>query len=108
MAKSKTKSSKKTRRKEGSSATLASVLQNIAKHEQQQSANVDTLVDKASILLQEESNPQQALKIITQALAKNPTCIPALELAGEINVELGDIPTAVQCFTKATQLDADG
>ncbi|KAF3935102.1 hypothetical protein ABW19_dt0210332 [Dactylella cylindrospora] len=107
MAKSKTKSSKKARRKENTSATLASVLQNIAKHEQQ-SANIDALIDQASSLLQEQSNPRQALRVITQALAKNPTSLPALELAGEINVELDDAPTAIKCFTKATELDPDG
>ncbi|KAF3905439.1 hypothetical protein ABW20_dc0102609 [Dactylellina cionopaga] len=110
MAKTKTKSSKKTRRKESAPASLASVLQNIVKHEHQsqQSTNIDALVAKASSQLQEESNPQQALKTITSALTKNPISLPALELAGEINVELGDIPTAIQCFTTATQLDPEG
>ncbi|EPS36723.1 hypothetical protein H072_9706 [Dactylellina haptotyla CBS 200.50] len=109
MAKTKTKASKKARRKESSGATLASVLTNIAKHEQsQQSANIDALIAQALSLLQAESNPQQALKVITSALTKNPTNLRALELAGEINIELEDIATAIRCFTTATELDPEG
>lgn len=109
MGKTKLKTSKKTRRKEGAPASLASVLQNIAKHEQhQQATNVDVLIEKAHSRLTEESNAPKALSTITQALGKNPTSLKALELAGEINVELGDIATAIQCFTNATQLDTDG
>ncbi|KAK6335533.1 hypothetical protein TWF696_002306 [Orbilia brochopaga] len=107
--KTKTKPSKKSRRKDAP-ATLASVLQNIAAHSNSQSATVDidALVARANSLLHEESDPHQALTTITKALAKNPTSLPALELAGEINVELEDTDTAIRCFTAATELDADG
>ncbi|KAK6544353.1 hypothetical protein TWF694_001054 [Orbilia ellipsospora] len=108
MAKTKTKTSKKARRKESSPASLASVLQNIAKHDEHHTANIDSLISKASLLLQEHSDPDQALKVITAALSKNPTNLQALELAGEINIELQDIPTAIRCFTTATNLDPDG
>ncbi|KAK6531417.1 hypothetical protein TWF281_008222 [Arthrobotrys megalospora] len=110
MAKTKTKSSKKTRRKDTPGASLASVLQNIAKHQdkQQSTNNIDALISKASSELTEEANPQQALKTITSALSKNPTSLKALELAGEINVELEDVDTAIRCFGTAAQLDPEG
>ncbi|KAF3929165.1 hypothetical protein AA313_de0201453 [Arthrobotrys entomopaga] len=109
MAKTKTKTSKKARRKESTPASLASVLQNIAKHDEHHTTtNIDNLISKASLLLQEHSDPDQALKVITLALSKNPTNLQALELAGEINIELQDIPTAIRCFTTATNLDPDG
>ncbi|EWC48421.1 hypothetical protein DRE_02190 [Drechslerella stenobrocha 248] len=106
--KTKTKSSKKARRKDAPGATLASVLQNIAQHEHSPAANIDALVARATSLLHEHADPQQALATITRALAKNPVSLPALELAGEINVELEDTATAIRCFTAATELDPDG
>ncbi|KAK6363697.1 hypothetical protein TWF730_001117 [Orbilia blumenaviensis] len=107
MAKTKTKSSKKTRRKD-TPASLASVLQNIAKHQQNSTNNIDALISQASAELTEHSDPQQALKTITSALSKNPTSLKALELAGEINIELEDIDTAIRCFGTAVELDPEG
>ncbi|KAF3199631.1 hypothetical protein TWF679_001250 [Orbilia oligospora] len=107
MAKTKTKSSKKTRRKDAP-ASLASVLQNIAKHQESSTNNIDALISKASSELTEESDPQKALKTITSALSKNPTSLKALELAGEINIELEDGETAIRCFRTAAELDPEG
>ncbi|RVD84344.1 uncharacterized protein DFL_006096 [Arthrobotrys flagrans] len=107
MAKTKTKTSKKTRRKDAP-ASLASVLQNIAKHQEASTSNIDALISKASSELTEEADPRKALKTITSALSKNPTSLKALELAGEINVELEDVDTAIRCFGTAAELDPEG
>ncbi|KAK6495352.1 hypothetical protein TWF481_003376 [Arthrobotrys musiformis] len=108
MAKAKTKTSKKTRRKDAP-ASLASVLQNIAKHQESSTNNnIDSLISKASSELTEEADPQKALRTITSALSKNPTSLKALELAGEINVELEDVDTAIRCFSTAAELDPLG
>ncbi|KAK6356452.1 hypothetical protein TWF718_000811 [Orbilia javanica] len=107
MAKTKTKTSKKTRRKDAP-ASLASVLQNIAKHQESSTNNIDALISKASSELTEEADPQKALRTITSALSKNPTSLKALELAGEINIELEDVDTAIRCFGTAVELDPEG
>ncbi|KAJ5567416.1 hypothetical protein N7535_006722 [Penicillium sp. DV-2018c] len=69
------------------------------------------LLDQATILLQ-TGRADEALVIAQQALeltAENTTAqLPALNLLGEINVELGDIDTARNCFLQAVQLDQDG
>jgi hypothetical protein len=70
-----------------------------------------TLLDQATILLQ-TGRADEALVIAQQALeltAENTTAqLPAINLLGEINVELGDIDTARNCFLQAVQLDQDG
>lgn len=70
-----------------------------------------TLLDQATILLQ-TGRADEALVIAQQALeltAENtPAQLPAINLLGEINVELGDIDTARNCFLQAVQLDQDG
>lgn len=69
------------------------------------------LLDQATILLQ-TGRADEALIIAQQALdltAENTTAqLPALNLLGEINVELGDIDTARNYFLQAVQLDQDG
>ncbi|KAJ5505753.1 Tetratricopeptide-like helical [Penicillium expansum] len=70
-----------------------------------------TLLDQATILLQ-TGRADEALVVAQQALdltAENTTAqLPAINLLGEINVELGDIDTARNCFLQAVQLDQNG
>ncbi|CAG8918108.1 unnamed protein product [Penicillium salamii] len=69
------------------------------------------LLDQATILLQ-TGRTEEALVIAQQALdlsAENtPAQLPAINLLGEIHVELGDIDTARTFFLQAVQLDQNG
>jgi tetratricopeptide (TPR) repeat protein len=75
------------------------------------------LLAQASLLLQ-QSEREQALEIATVALRQLKdsivsdedviTCLPALSLLGEINVELGEIDSAREYFSQAAQIDQDG
>ena len=47
-------------------------------------------------------------KLQSQAHHDQTVLLPALSLLGEINVELGDIPSAVAYFQKAVQMDPEG
>lgn len=66
------------------------------------------LVTKASEFLHVESSPDKALELVTRALQINPEFLPAIELAGEIYVELGDTALGLQAFEKAVALDPVG
>jgi tetratricopeptide (TPR) repeat protein len=73
--------------------------------------------DAASLLLKATTKLQQgdiegAVPFATKALqisgSNSIDALPALNLLGEIHVELGDIDAAKLYFTQAVQLDADG
>jgi len=70
-----------------------------------------TLVDQATILLQ-TGRADEALPTAQQALElagdNGSAQLPAVNLLGEINVELGDIDTARDCFARAVELDPNG
>ncbi|KAJ5086639.1 Tetratricopeptide-like helical [Penicillium alfredii] len=70
-----------------------------------------TLLEQATVLLQ-TGQADSALALAQQALDLTPektaAQLPAVNLLGEINVELGDIDTARQHFIYAVNLDIDG
>ncbi|ORX95403.1 hypothetical protein BCR34DRAFT_498492 [Clohesyomyces aquaticus] len=77
-------------------------------------ASPETLLIQAAALLQ-TSQPEEALVLAKRALGllrptSEPTlaALPALNLLGEINVELGEPETAREAFLAAVQLDEDG
>ncbi|KAJ5570157.1 uncharacterized protein N7459_009587 [Penicillium hispanicum] len=78
---------------------------------QKMAQNPSTLIDDATILLQ-TGRADEALEIAQQALAltaeNSPAQLPALDLLGEINVELGEIETAREIFTRSVELDPNG
>ncbi|KAJ5352254.1 hypothetical protein N7541_003077 [Penicillium brevicompactum] len=69
------------------------------------------LLDQATTLLQ-TGRADEALVLAQQALElspeNTPAQLPAINLLGEISVELGDIDTARTYFLQAVQLDQDG
>lgn len=76
----------------------------------------EQLLEEAAQLL-ERSQPDAALELATNALVQLKsrltednlsTCLPALNLLGEINVELGDVEAAREYFEQAAQIDEDG
>ncbi|KAJ5679433.1 assembly chaperone of rpl4 [Penicillium macrosclerotiorum] len=75
------------------------------------SQDPSTLLDQATILLQ-TGRADEALPTAQQALdlaAENASVqLQAVNLLGEINVELGDIDTARGCFLHAVELDPNG
>ncbi|KAJ5899137.1 hypothetical protein N7495_003881 [Penicillium taxi] len=77
---------------------------------QKMAQDPSTLLDEANILLQTGriegalANAEQALELIGSDTAS----LPALNILGEINVELGDIDAARQYFLRAVQLDPNG
>ena len=78
---------------------------------QKMAQDPSTLLDQATILLQTGQaeaalgNAQQALDLTAGG---GPAQLPALNLLGEINVELGDIDTAREHFLRAVELDPNG
>jgi len=110
MAKSRSKSSKKDKSKrKAEPSSAASVLQSLSRAPAQTEVeSTEVLLDRAQKLFYLESSPQKALELCTLALQKSPESLDALNLAGEVNVELGDIQTAVKYFQKAVELDEDG
>lgn len=73
-----------------------------------------TLLAQAADLIQ-QGQPTDALTLAQRALSilqptSTPTlaALPAVNLLGEINVELGDIQSARDCFTRAAELDPEG
>jgi len=70
--------------------------------------SLSDLLTTATTLLRTHCTPAPALTVVTRALTLSPTSIPALELAGEIHLELGDIPTARSYFLQAATLDPEG
>lgn len=78
--------------------------------QQKMSQEPSILLDQATILLQtgqvEEAlgNAQQALELS----GEGNTQLPALNLLGEINVELGEINTAREYFLRTVDLDPNG
>lgn len=75
------------------------------------SQDPSTLLDQATILLQtgrtDEALPtaQEALDLAGENAAVQ---LQAVNLLGEINVELGEIETARECFLHAVELDPNG
>ncbi|KAJ4338435.1 hypothetical protein N0V87_003978 [Didymella glomerata] len=77
-------------------------------------ASADELLTQAALLLQ-TSQPDEALIAARRALnilqpTSKPTiaALPALNLLGEINIELGDPDSAREAFTVAVLLDPEG
>lgn len=77
-------------------------------------ASPETLLMQAAALLQ-TSQPEEALvharralKLLQPTDEPTPAALPALNLLGEINVELGDPETARDAFLVAIGLDEDG
>jgi tetratricopeptide (TPR) repeat protein len=74
-------------------------------------ANPYTLLAEASSLLQQGSI-EEAVKPAQRALGlldpESEEALPALNLLGEIHIELGDIDTARQYFLQAASIDEDG
>jgi tetratricopeptide (TPR) repeat protein len=70
-----------------------------------------TLLAEASSFLQ-QGNIEEAVKPAQRALglvdAESEEALPALNLLGEIHIELGDIETARQYFLQAASIDEDG
>ncbi|KAJ9647739.1 hypothetical protein H2199_001513 [Coniosporium tulheliwenetii] len=73
-----------------------------------------TLLAQAADLIQ-QGQPSDALTLAQRALFilqpnTTPTlaALPALNLLGEINIELGDVHNARDCFTRAAELDPEG
>jgi tRNA (guanine10-N2)-methyltransferase len=83
----------------------------ISKGNMSQAQDPSTLLDQATILLQ-TGRADEALVVAQQALdlspENTPAQLPAINLLGEINVELGDIDTARTYFLQAVQLDQNG
>ncbi|KAJ5777985.1 assembly chaperone of rpl4 [Penicillium odoratum] len=79
----------------------------VSKHKMAQTPT--EILDQATILLQ-TGRVEEALETAQQALelTNGNAQLPALNLLGEINVELGEIDTARECFLRAVQLDLDG
>ena len=78
---------------------------------QKMAQDPSALIDSALILLQ-TGRADEALGIAQDALAltpkNSPAQLPALNLLGEINVELGEIESAREIFIQAAGLDPDG
>lgn len=78
---------------------------------QKMAQDPSTLIDEATILLQ-TGRADEALETAQQALAltaeNSSAQLPALNLLGEINVELGEIETAREIFIHAVELDPNG
>jgi tetratricopeptide (TPR) repeat protein len=74
-------------------------------------ASPSTLLAEASSLLQ-QGNVEGAIKPAQRALGvldpESEEALPALNLLGEINIELGDTETARQYFLQAASIDEDG
>lgn len=110
MAKTKAKSHEGRRqRKKGvglrtSSNPFASTTQEPADPEE----SLESLISTVSGLLRNDCSPPAALSVVERALKLSPTSLPALELAAEIYVELGDVSTARSYFEKAVRVDPDG
>ena len=51
---------------------------------------------------------QQALSLLQQSPRKPTAPLPALDLLGEIYLELGDAASSTDCFLQAVELDPDG
>ena len=74
-------------------------------------ANPHTLLAEASSFLQ-HGNIEEAVRPAQRALGlvdpESEEALPALNLLGEIHIELGDIETARQYFLQAASIDEDG
>ena len=74
-------------------------------------ASPSTILAEASSLLQ-QGNIEGAVKPAQRALGlldpESEEALPALNLLGEIHIELGDIETARQYFLQAASIDEDG
>lgn len=77
-------------------------------------ATPESLLAQATALLQ-TSQAEEALILARRALSilqpgAEPTisALPAINLLGEINIEIGDVDAARQCFTTAAALDPQG
>ena len=79
-----------------------------------QPVNASSLLGEAAVLLQ-TGQPDAALPIAQQALSllsasgsPTPAALPALSLIGEIQVEIGDAPSALETFQAVVSLDPEG
>lgn len=70
--------------------------------------DASALTATASTLLHTEHQPHEALTLTTAALRASPSHLPALELLGEIQLELGDEAAARTAFEAAAALDPEG
>ena len=115
----KTKSSKRSKRRDKPTLSSAILSKSPAKSMKPAKATTsevipEVLLAEATALLQ-ISQPQEALPIAHRALSiLQPSSVPilaalpAINLLGEINVELGDIATARAHFLSAVSLDEEG
>lgn len=111
MARNKSKSKTKRRDREtgGASKTSSNPFSSAPPApESEPEESIESLILTATELLRTDCSPSAALSAVSRALELSPTSLPAIELAGEINVELGDIPAARSCFEKAVSLDPEG
>lgn len=69
--------------------------------------NPSELLEKATILLQ-TGQAEASLPLAQRVLELSPDSLPAVNLIGEIYVELGDIDAARQTFLHVVQIDPEG
>jgi len=67
-----------------------------------------TLLAAATALLHTSNEPVEALTLAAKALQQSPTSLAALELLGEIYVELGNVEKAYTLYSRAAALDPSG
>lgn len=65
---------------------------------------MDQIIARARALLQ-SSQEQKALELLTPEVTKNPENPRLLEIFGEVLLELNDVETAYNVFTKAVEID---
>ena len=70
--------------------------------------SVESLIATASSLLRDDCAPPAALSAISRALTIDSTSLQAIELAGEIQLELGDVDSARSFFARAVEIDPNG
>jgi tetratricopeptide (TPR) repeat protein len=94
-------------------------LANGAKHKKHNADKANSPTPPDQLLLQataflQTSEPEAALRLAIKALkilrrkSEPVRQLPALNLLGEINVELGEIPAATEYFKQAAEIDPDG
>lgn len=106
-SKSKSKSSRKSTREKSLLNSTGSFSTNPHASSTSKTAGVDLLAE-ASTQLHERSSASAALPLITAHLSIHPNSPPALDLLGEIHIELGDTSAAFSAFSKSASLDPDG
>jgi tetratricopeptide (TPR) repeat protein len=102
------------RKKKSSSERKKSILNGVGgsiSKQRKMTENAAELVDKATILLQTgqaDAALPFAQRLLELAPANSPTALSALNLIGEIHVELGEVDTAREAFLRAVEIDSEG